>query len=158
MDRICATGAPVTGCSTAAKSYYFFVVNFGTSAYTTAQEQEKEYIKSVYAWLSGIAGIWESTEGTITFEQSGSNISATYTQDNGVIEGTIFNDVLTGYWIEDYSLVRCNTSRNGRYYWGRIRFEFTSSPSRGTLDYFRGAWDYCNSEPRRPWTGDRRSS
>lgn len=150
MDRICATGTPVTGCSTAANLYYGAVIEHGTSAYTTAQNQQREYIKSIYAWLSGIAGIWNSTEGTITFKQSGSNISATYTQDNGVIEGNISNDILTGYWIEDGSLVRCKTSRNGRYYWGKVRFVFTGSS-------FRGTWGYCDSEPRSYWAGNRRS-
>ncbi len=151
MDRICATVTPVTGCSTAANLYYGAVIKYGTSAYTTAQKQQREYIKSIYAWLSGIAGIWNSTEGTITFEQSGSSISATYTQDNGVIEGNISNDILTGYWIEDGSLVRCKTSRNGRYYWGKVRFAFTDSS-------FRGTWGYCDSEPRTYWAGNRGNS
>ena len=150
MDRVCATGTPVNGCSTAANLYYRAVIKYGTSAYTTAQKQQREYIKSTYAWLSGIAGIWNSTEGTITFKQSGSNILATYIQDNGVIEGNISNDTLTGYWIEDGSLVRCKTSRNGRYYWGKVRFVFTGSS-------FRGTWGYCDSEPRRYWAGNRRS-
>jgi hypothetical protein len=150
MDRICATGTPVTGCSTAAKLYYGAVIEYGTSPHTSAQSQQREYIKSIYAWLSGITGIWNSTEGTITFKQAGSNVSATYTQDNGVIEGNISKDVLTGYWIEDGSLVRCNTSRNGRYHWGKIRFVFASSS-------FKGVWGYCDSEPRTRWIGKRRS-
>jgi hypothetical protein len=113
-----------------------------------AQAQPSRSIKQIQ---NSIAGIWRSSEGTITFQQSGSNVSATYTQDNGVLEGSISGNVLTGYWIEDGSNRRCNTPRSGRYYWGRIRFVFDGSS-------FRGLWGYCNDEPARTWTGDRRSS
>jgi hypothetical protein len=95
-----------------------------------------------------IAGVWKSSEGTITFKQLDSNVSATYTQDNGAVEGSISNNILTGYWIEDGSNRRCNAPRNGRYYWGRIRFVFDGSS-------FRGAWGYCDDEPSRSWTGNR---
>ncbi|WP_236144002.1 hypothetical protein [Nostoc sp. CMAA1605] len=100
---------------------------------------------------NSIAGVWNSSEGTITVQQSGSRVSATYTQDNGVIEGSMSGNVLTGYWNEDSSNRRCNTSRNGRYYWGRIRFVFDNSK-------FSGLWGYCDDEPSRTWTGNRRNS
>lgn len=138
-------------CKARARDYHSGVVLGGKDAYDTAQKQQREYIESVYAWLSGIAGVWESTEGTITFKQSGSNISATYTQDNGAIEGSISNNILTGYWIEDGSARRCSASRNGSYHWGKIRFVFEGSA-------FRGSWGYCDDEPGNSWTGNRRSS
>jgi Group XII secretory phospholipase A2 precursor (PLA2G12) len=51
MDRICATGTPVTGCSASARLYYNAVVSFGGDAYKTAQSQQRKYITSIYAWL-----------------------------------------------------------------------------------------------------------
>lgn len=95
-----------------------------------------------------IAGVWESSEGNIGFEQSGSNVLGNYNQDNGAIEGSISGNVLTGYWIEDSSNRRCATPRNGRYYWGRIRFVFNGSS-------FEGFWGYCDDVPASTWTGNR---
>lgn len=97
---------------------------------------------------NSIAGVWKSSEGTITFQQAGSNVSAAYTQDNGVLYGSMSSNVLMGYWIEDGSARRCNTPRSGRYYWGRIRFVFNGSS-------FAGLWGYCDDEPSRAWTGNR---
>lgn len=98
-----------------------------------------------------IAGAWKSSEGTIGFEQSGSSVLGNYDQDNGAIEGSISGNVLTGYWSEDSSGRRCDTARNGRYYWGRIRFVFSGSS-------FEGFWGYCNDVPAKTWTGNRISS
>jgi len=39
-------------CPRSAEIYYIGVEQFGTDLYTTAQKQQKEYIKAVYAWLS----------------------------------------------------------------------------------------------------------
>jgi hypothetical protein len=100
---------------------------------------------------TSIAGVWQSSEGDITFGQSGANVLGNYTQDDGVIEGTLYDNVLTGYWIENISNRRCNTFRNGSYYWGRIRFVFNGSA-------FSGLWSYCNDEPTSAWTGYRKSS
>jgi hypothetical protein len=97
---------------------------------------------------NSIAGVWKSSEGTITFQQAKSNVLASYTQDNGVIQGSMSGNVLMGYWIEDGSDRRCNTPRSGRYYWGRIRFVFNGSS-------FAGLWGYCDDEPSRAWTGNR---
>jgi hypothetical protein len=102
--------------------------------------------QSVSSQLASIAGVWDSSEGRITFQQTGSNIQATYTQDNGAIEGSMSVNTLNGYWIEDGSAARCNTPRNGRYYWGKIRFVFDDSS-------FRGVWGYCNNEPKSSWSG-----
>lgn len=155
MSKVCASMPNFSrevSCSTAADRYDYGVSTFiAKRAYSTAQEQQRQYIKSIYAWLSGIAGIWNSTEGTITFKQSGSNISATYTQDNGAIEGSISDNILTGYWIEDGSLRRCSIPRNGRYHWGKIRFIFKDSS-------FRGLWSYCDREPNMRWRGVKLSS
>jgi hypothetical protein len=138
-------------CPTVAKTYYVGVQSdYGYEAYNVSQRKQNEYINSVYGWLNLITGVWDSDEGTITFHQSGSNVSATYTQDNGVIEGEISGGVLTGYWSENSSLRRCSVPRNGRYYWGRIRFIFKDSS-------FKGWWSYCDREPNQLWRGVRLS-
>ena len=97
-----------------------------------------------------IGGGWDTSEGQMTFQQQGSSVTATYTQDNGRIEGTMTGNVLEGYWSEDGSAQRCDTAINGRYHWGQIRFVFNG-------DAFEGVWSYCGEEPTRPWTGTRLS-
>jgi hypothetical protein len=117
------------------------------------EKQSRDLISSLTV-KANINGMWKSSEGTITFSESEDpvgKVSGTYTQDNGVIAGWINGDnVLNGYWIEDKSNQRCSTALNGRYYWGRVRFSFTSVYKPYTFD---GAWGYCNSEPTTRWTG-----
>lgn len=138
-------------CPTVAETYYVMVSNFGGEEYSISQKRQEEYIKSVYGWLNLIPGVWKSSEGTITFQQSGSNVSATYTQDNGTIEGEVSGSILTGHWSENSSLRRCSIPRNGRYHWGRVRFIFKDSS-------FKGLWSYCDREPSIPWKGVKLSS
>jgi hypothetical protein len=66
-----------------------------------------------------IAGEWTSTEGRIAFVQSGSNISGAYEMQEGLIDGKLSGNVLTGYWSQARSIlaVRCDTPRKGRYAW-----------------------------------------
>jgi hypothetical protein len=107
-------------------------------------------IKPVMANVPNVSGLWESSEGIMNFKQSGSRISATYKQDNGAIEGRLSKNVLNGYWSENNSNRRCNTSRNGRYHWGSLRLIFDGST-------FRGAWGYCDDAPTTTWTGNRQA-
>ena len=100
-----------------------------------------------------ISGRWESSEGQITFSQTGNSITGLYSQDNGHITGTFTNSVLDGYWYEDSSSQRCSSPRtNGAgqatYYWGGVRFQFS-------LDTFAGTWGYCDSSVGHAWTGTR---
>lgn len=113
---------------------------------STVQAQFPSVIKLTQ---NAIAGVWESSEGDIIFQQSDSDVSATYTQDSGVLEGKMSNNVLTGYWIEETSNRRCDTPRNGSYYWGRIVFVFEGSS-------FTGLWGYCEDQPKDSWTGNRK--
>ena len=96
-------------------------------------------------------GVWESSEGRITVQQSGADVSATYTQDNGIIKGSLEGQVLRGYWSEDGSPRRCDTPRDGRYHWGRLQLVFDGSS-------FSGLWGYCYDEPSLKWTGQRSGS
>ncbi|MDO9307770.1 MAG: hypothetical protein Q7V04_01755 [Deltaproteobacteria bacterium] len=95
-----------------------------------------------------VGGSYKTSEGDMTLSQDGDRISGKYTNDNGEITGTMYDATLDGFWIEDHSDRRCNTSKHGRYYWGRIAFEFSDNA-------YSGLWGYCNDAPTRPWTGSR---
>lgn len=95
-----------------------------------------------------ITGSYSTSEGNMTLRQNGDRVSGRYTQDNGEITGVLNDMILDGFWIEDHSDRRCSNSKNGRYYWGRISYEFTENG-------FSGTWGYCNEEPSRKWTGKR---
>ena len=95
-----------------------------------------------------IGGVWNSSQGRITFHQNGADVSATTTQDNGTIKGSLEGQVLRGYWSEDGSPRRCDTPRDGRHHWGRLLLIFDGSS-------FSGLWGYCYDEPSLKWTGQR---
>ena len=148
-------------CPIKAEIYYYGVdtkfqipfVDNAQEAYDKSQKMQSEYVRLANDWLNFMAsGIWRSTEGTINFQRSGSNVLARYSQDNGFIEGQISGNVLTGYWSENWSLSRCSTPRNGRYYWGKIQFVFDKP------DVFRGVWNYCDREPKKTWFGSLKRS
>ncbi len=102
------------------------------------------------ASASVVDGSWQTTEGQLTLTTAGSAVTGRYTNDNGEIVATLSGNVLSGYWIEDNSNTRCPTARNGRYHWGRIRWEFSA-------DAFAGIWSYCDAEPvaANKWSGTR---
>lgn len=97
-----------------------------------------------------ISGKWRTSEGEMTLSQSGRAVTGRYTNDNGEIVGELIGNVLEGWWIENSSNQRCATPRNGRYYWGRIRFTFSGNR-------FTGSWSYCDSPvpSQINWTGER---
>lgn len=96
-----------------------------------------------------IEGVWNSSEGVITFRQQGNRVAGRYPNDNGEIVGVINNDTFTGFWIEDGSAQRCTTPKNGRYYWGRLELRFSG-------DRFSGKYGHCEGELKSPWSGERR--
>ncbi|MDD2500581.1 MAG: hypothetical protein PHN92_07160 [Geobacter sp.] len=96
-----------------------------------------------------LEGVWGSTEGDIRFRQQGNRMSGRYTNDNGELVGTVNNDVLRGYWIEDHSNKRCSSPKNGRYFWGRIEFRFSGNS-------FSGRWGYCDDVLSGSWSGQRK--
>lgn len=105
----------------------------------------------VSAFALDITGSYTTSEGNMTLQQSGDRVSGRYTQDNGEITGVIYDSTLEGFWIEDHSDRRCSKPKNGRYFWGRISYEFTP-------EGFSGTWGYCNDAPSRKWTGTRSGS
>lgn len=100
------------------------------------------------AFAMDIGGTYKTTEGDMTLKQNADRISGKYTKDNGEITGALYDATLDGFWIEDHSDRRCSAPKNGRYYWGRISFEFNDNG-------FSGSWGYCNDSPSRQWTGNR---
>jgi Ca-activated chloride channel family protein len=99
--------------------------------------------------VDGISGIWETSEGKATLKQSGKTVRGTYEQDHGVIVGEMtYPRRFEGYWIEDRSDKKCATPREGRYYWGRVIWNFDKERCR-----FSGEWSYCDETPRYSWRG-----
>lgn len=96
-----------------------------------------------------ITGIWTTTEGEMNFQQSGIRVTGSYPSDHGEITGAMSGNIFNGYWIEDASAERCAYPRNGRYYWGKIRFQFDGNR-------FSGAWGYCDKDLTQKWTGSRK--
>ncbi|MDD5287227.1 MAG: hypothetical protein PHD54_15360 [Desulfuromonadaceae bacterium] len=100
------------------------------------------------AFAMNVGGSYNTSEGDLTLNQNGDRIFGRYTKDNGEITGLLYDSTLDGFWIEDISDRRCSSSKNGRYYWGRISLEFSGNG-------FSGSWGYCNDSPSRQWTGSR---
>lgn len=96
-----------------------------------------------------ITGIWSTTEGEMKFQQSGSQVTGSYATDHGEITGTMNGNTFNGYWIEDASAERCSSAKNGRYYWGKINFQFDGNK-------FSGTWGYCDKEQTQKWSGSRK--
>ena len=68
----------------------------------------------------------------------------------GKIIASLDGNVLTGFWIQPRSAVRCGSARRASRYWGRMRLSFSEY-----FTAFRGAWSYCDGEPSRGWSGNR---
>jgi hypothetical protein len=61
--------------------------------------------------------------------------------DESKISGEFKDNILTGFWMENYSDIKCEEPINGKYYWGR--FSFTFSKDRNS---FSGNWNYCEKD------------
>jgi len=96
-----------------------------------------------------LEGAWSSSEGEIRFRQQGNRVAGRYPNDNGEIVGSLHNDILSGYWIEDNSAQRCRTAKNGRYYWGRVELSFSGNT-------FSGKYGHCDGPLKNPWGGNRK--
>ena len=97
-----------------------------------------------------VTGKWRTSEGELTLVQSGRSVTGSYTSDGGEIVGEMNGNVLEGFWIENGSAERCATAKNGRHYWGRIRWTFEGGR-------FTGNWSYCDKPVAGGggWNGER---
>jgi hypothetical protein len=100
-----------------------------------------------------VAGRWDSdwSDDPIVLRQTGTQVTGTYDNQRGAIEGTLRGNVLEGYYIGPSSR-QCDTARNGSRTWGRIRFTFVSN------DRWEGRYGYCDdavTESSGPWEGTR---
>jgi len=100
---------------------------------------------------SPAAGEWQTDYGAVSLTQSGNGPGVTGSYENGAseIEGRMADGVLEGFWFEPRSGQRCDRAMNGTYYWGKLRFDFSSDFTR-----FEGLWSYCDQPVSRAWDGD----
>jgi hypothetical protein len=102
------------------------------------------------AGISTIDGVWSTKDaGDVTYRQTGSQVIGRYATDNGEITGTVIGKTFDGFWIEDASATKCGYPRNGRYYWGKLRFDVQGNRQ-------TGSWGYCDENPSRPWEGTKK--
>ena len=118
-----------------------------TASYTPSPQQTQP---SRYS--PSFRGNWKTSEGNMTLAWADHvTVTGTYSQDNGRIIGNVDDRrVLNGYWIEDGSSQRCNTAKDGSYYWGRVQFRLNADETE-----FTGKWSYCNAVPTSAWNGQR---
>ena len=96
-----------------------------------------------------VAGLWKTNQGDIQLSQTGTQVTGSYNPaEHGELVGNMSGNTLTGLWIEDASGSKCSSPRNGRFYWGKIRFVFDGNR-------FTGQWGYCDAEPNQSWTESR---
>jgi surface antigen len=110
-----------------------------------------------------IAGAWSTTFGDTYFNVTerrnaqgrviARDVVAPYKGESGTLKGELKGAVLTGYWTEPGSSVRCQTARDGGNHWGR--FSFTFNPESNLFD---GKWGYCDDAPARGWSGHRKGA
>ena len=120
----------------------------GTIWNPSSKRCESEYheppVRSKYAYISGD---WTSSEGgSMSINQNGPDVAATYNLKNGRVLGILSGRVLNGYWLQSSSDRRCSTAYDGSYYWGRVTLTFAGTS-------YSGHWSYCNDAPHSPWTG-----
>jgi len=91
-----------------------------------------------------VSGLWSVTKGAfgaITFDQVQDLLDGTFTSPDGVFQGEMSGNKLTGLWASNGQPIaqECGFARLGSRYWGRI--EATISPDGAALD---GAWGSCD--------------
>jgi len=99
----------------------------------------------------GKSDLWQTSQGDMTFlGDVSSGHLAEYGNDQGRVLGQYRGGVLDGYWVEEKSRQRCDTEKDGSFYWGKVLFSFDESRTR-----FDGYWGYCNKRPSSKWRGSK---
>jgi hypothetical protein len=86
------------------------------------------------------SGSWDSDWGIMEFTQTGDQVSATYTHNNGRIKGTISGNTLTGTWSESPSYTAPSHA-------GDVTFTLADDGKS-----FAGKWRYGSETGK--WGGD----
>ncbi|MFI4976468.1 MAG: hypothetical protein ACHP84_18180 [Caulobacterales bacterium] len=95
-------------------------------------------------------GQWTSNWGAMSLGLSGTGLSGSFEHANGKISGQASGDSASGYWMQDTAGQRCDTARNGTYYWGRFNWTLAADGRS-----FNGLWGYCDAAPDSGWTATR---
>ena len=95
-----------------------------------------------------ILGVWDANDhGILELRLEDDQLIGEYSSDGGRIEGDMVGDtVIEGFWIENNSRRKCDSSRQGSRHWGALRIEFESR----ARDFFIARWRYCGEEE---WRG-----
>ena len=102
-----------------------------------------------------ITGVWDSNWKTMTFWQSNSSVTGEYIYDNGVIIGSIEDNIFIGWWKEYNNAQECGPNNAWS---GPALFKFSADGLS-----FTGDWGYCGTthadlDPDGSrWVGTRRS-
>tara|TARA_B100001939_G_scaffold43933_1_gene33935 strand:- start:280 stop:648 length:369 start_codon:yes stop_codon:yes gene_type:complete len=115
-------------------------------------------VAMAYWWVDSdrgnVAGRWSSDFGTLKSwsnhqanELIGVYINTKTDQLDGLINGTLDGDLLSGYWIQQTSQRRCAEQTFETLFWGRLELSFDSD------DAFSGRWGYCDDMVQRQWNG-----
>lgn len=98
---------------------------------------------------SSLRASYQTTYGAWKPVSQGNNYYyGSYPEDSGRIFGTLNGHKFDGYWAEGSSSYRCNTEKDGSYYWGRFVMDFAPD-----FSSFTGLYSYCDSTPNRKWDG-----
>ena len=98
---------------------------------------------------------WNTDDGLMKLMQGPDMwVRGFYYFDNQEVKGRVTTryikkdnrKILSGYWVQDESPQRCDYSRYGSYYWGRLTFDFQG-------DSFTGEWGFCDGKPQSNWNG-----
>ncbi len=99
----------------------------------------------VVAEPRGLSGVWEIEQGafaSVRFDQARDLVDGAFETPNGVFQGEISGDLLTGIWAGKSGPVgqACDHNRLGSAYWGKIEARLKEN---GTL--LEGNWGSCGS-------------
>ena len=123
----------------------------------TTLAKKKPVNKPVYGdpFPSRYLTYWNSDEGLMKLMQGPDMwVRGFYYYDNNEVRGRVTTryiqkdnrKILSGYWVQDESPQRCDYSRYGSHYWGRLAFDFQG-------DSFTGLWGFCDDKPQSRWNG-----
>ncbi|MBF0416848.1 MAG: hypothetical protein HQL86_01175 [Magnetococcales bacterium] len=83
---------------------------------------------------------WQTDFGPVKLRVEGDGrVTGSYPDYQGSLEGELLDHhQLDLYWFQPRSDVRCNHSRGGTHYWGRVYFRIVGG------ERLSGEWSYCD--------------